>query len=95
MGGVKNEKVIWGMIGCGDVTEKKTGPGLYKAEGSQLRGVFNRTTKRAEDWVERHGHGQVYLNREEMLADTAITAVYIATPPESHYGYAIQALKVW
>ena len=30
------KKVIWGMIGCGDVTEKKTGPGLYKAEGSQV-----------------------------------------------------------
>ncbi|WP_373737380.1 Gfo/Idh/MocA family protein [Jeotgalibaca porci] len=87
------KEVIWGMIGCGDVTEKKTGPGLYKAEGSQLKGVFNRTTKRAEDWVERHGHGQVYVTVEEMLADSAITAVYIATPPESHYNYAIQALK--
>lgn len=87
------KEVIWGMIGCGDVTEKKTAPGLYKAEGSRLKGVFNRTTERAEDWVKRHGHGEVYQTVEELLTDPAITAVYIATPPESHYDYAMQAMK--
>ena len=32
------KETIWGMIGCGDVTEKKSGPGLYKANGSRLKG---------------------------------------------------------
>ncbi|MGP6139561.1 Gfo/Idh/MocA family protein [Jeotgalibaca sp. A127] len=85
-------EVVWGMIGCGDVTEKKTGPGLYKAKGSRLKGVFSRTQARAEDWVNRHGHGTAYLTVEEMLADAEITAVYIATPPDSHYAYAMQAI---
>ncbi|MBS1117214.1 MAG: oxidoreductase domain protein, partial [candidate division NC10 bacterium] len=26
----------WGMIGCGDVTEVKSGPGFQKAEHSRL-----------------------------------------------------------
>lgn len=87
------EKVVWGMIGCGDVTEKKTGPALYKSSGSVLKGVYNRTTAKAEDWVKRHEHGEVYETLEALLADEEINAVYIATPPDSHRDYAIQALQ--
>lgn len=87
------QEVVWGMIGCGDVTEKKTGPALYKATGSKLKGVYNRTKEKAVDWTKRHGHGQVYESVEMMLADPEINAVYIATPPASHYDYAIQALR--
>lgn len=87
------KEVVWGMIGTGDVTEKKTGPGLYKAQGSRLKGVYNRTIKKAENWTERHGHGIVYPTVEALLTDPEISAVYIATPPDSHYHYAIQAIK--
>ena len=83
------EKVVWGMIGCGDVTEKKTGPALYKSSGSVLKGVYNRTTAKAEDWVKRHEHGEVYETLEALLADEEINAVYIATPPDSHRDYEI------
>ena len=37
--GMDMKETVWGMIGCGDVTEKKSGPGLYKASGSRLKGV--------------------------------------------------------
>jgi hypothetical protein len=30
--------VRWGIIGCGDVTELKSGPGFKKASGSELVG---------------------------------------------------------
>lgn len=91
--GVREMKeVVWGMIGCGDVTEKKTGPGLYKAKGSRLKGVYNRSIERAESWVARHGHGMVYPTVADLLADSEITAIYIATPPDSHYHYAMKAI---
>ena len=86
------KETIWGMIGCGDVTEKKSGPGLYKTNGSRLKGVYNRTEAKAHDWVQRHGHGQVYGTVEELLADEEITAVYIATPPATHFDYAMQVI---
>ena len=86
------KETVWGMIGCGDVTEKKSGPGLYKANGSRLKGVYNRTEAKAHDWVKRHGHGQVYATVEELLADEEITAVYIATPPATHFDYAMQVI---
>ncbi len=86
------KETVWGMIGCGDVTEKKSGPGLYKANGSRLKGVYNRTEAKAHDWVQRHGHGQVYATVEELLADEEITAVYVATPPATHFDYAMQVI---
>lgn len=86
------KETVWGMIGCGDVTEKKSGPGLYKSNGSRLKGVYNRTEAKAHDWVQRHGHGQVYATVEELLADKEITAVYIATPPATHFDYAMQVI---
>ncbi|MHC4758476.1 MAG: gfo/Idh/MocA family oxidoreductase, partial [Planctomycetota bacterium] len=33
------DKVRWGIIGCGNVTEKKSGPAFYKADGSELVAV--------------------------------------------------------
>lgn len=83
------KKVVWGMIGCGDVTEVKNGPGLYLAENSVLKGVYNRTPSRAGSWVSRHAHGAVYSSAEELLADPEIEIVYVATTPDTHTRYAL------
>lgn len=79
----------WGMIGCGDVTEKKNGPGLYLARDSRLIGVTNRTKAKAEAWVRRHGAGRVYDSAAELLADPEVDIVYVATTPDCHKRYAI------
>ncbi|MDD3347164.1 Gfo/Idh/MocA family oxidoreductase [Oscillibacter sp.] len=84
-----DDMVRWGMIGCGDVTEEKNGPGLYRASHSTLAGVANRTEARAEDWVKRHGAGKVYDSAEALLADPQIDIVYVATTPNCHKKYAI------
>ena len=65
---------------------------LYKANGSRLKGVYNRTEAKAHGWVKRHGHGQVYATVEELLADEEINAVYIATPPATHFDYAMKVI---
>ena len=59
------------MIGTGDVTEKKSGPGFYKAKNSVLYGVTNRTLAKAEDYAKRHHGG--YLgskSREQSKTET-------------------------
>ena len=65
---------------------------LYKANGSRLKEVYNRTEAKAHGWVKRRGHGRVYATVEELLADEEITAVYIATPPATHFDYAMQVI---
>jgi predicted dehydrogenase len=88
------DKVRWGMVGCGVVTEKKSGPGLYKSEHSELRAVFDLDYDKAVDYAKRHGVPIVYKTVEEMLADKEIDAIYLPTPPKFHKEYAIRCLEV-
>jgi Predicted dehydrogenases and related proteins len=81
------------MIGHGDVTEVKSGPGLYKAEGASLVAVAGRTPEKARDWVARHNGARVCDTPEALLADPEIDIVYIATPPSTHKLYTLMAAK--
>ena len=74
----------WGIIGCGDVCERKSGPALARAAGSTLVAVMRRDAAAAADFATRHGVAASYGNVADLLADPAVNAVYIATPPASH-----------
>jgi len=78
------EQVRWGIIGCGDVTEVKSGPGFQKADGSSLVAVMRRDRAKADDYARRHGVPHVHGTAEALIADPEVDAVYIATPPASH-----------
>ena len=79
-----NDPVRWGIIGCGDVTEVKSGPGLQQAEGSELVAVMRRDAAKARDYAQRHGVPRWYDDADALIADDDVDAVYIATPPDSH-----------
>jgi predicted dehydrogenase len=85
------DTVRWGIIGCGDVTEVKSGPGFQKAAGSQLVAVMRRNGSLAADYARRHGVPRWYDSAEALIADPGVDAVYIATPPDSHASYALAA----
>jgi hypothetical protein len=84
------EIVRWGIIGCGDVTEVKSGPGFQKARGSALVAVMRRDRAKAEDFARRHGVPRAYADAEALIADPEVDAVYIATLPSSHRALALQ-----
>lgn len=88
----KNE-IRWGIIGCGDVTEVKSGPAFQKAEGSKLVAVMRRNGELAKDYALRHNVEKWYDNTEELINDPDVDAVYIATPPSSHKQYTIAVAK--
>jgi 1,5-anhydro-D-fructose reductase (1,5-anhydro-D-mannitol-forming) len=81
--------VRWGILGCGDVTEVKSGPGFSGAEGSELVAVMRRNGALAEDYARRHGVPRWYDSAEALIADPEVDAVYIATLPNSHADYAL------
>jgi 1,5-anhydro-D-fructose reductase (1,5-anhydro-D-mannitol-forming) len=81
--------IRWGILGCGDVTEVKSGPALARAEGSALVAVMRRTAHLAEDYARRHGVPRWYGSARELIADPDVTAVYIATPPGTHLELAL------
>ncbi|MBN2011476.1 Gfo/Idh/MocA family oxidoreductase [candidate division KSB1 bacterium] len=80
-------KVQWGIIGCGDVTEKKSGPGFQKAANSELVAVMRRDGNKARDYAERHNVPAWYDDADKLIYDPNVNAVYIATPPGSHEEY--------
>jgi predicted dehydrogenase len=83
--------IRWGIIGCGDVTEVKSGPAFQKASHSQLVAVMRRTGELAKDYAHRHGVPRWYDTADALINDPEVDAVYIATPPASHKEYTLQS----
>lgn len=86
------EKINWGIIGCGDVTEVKSGPAFNKVPNSSLVAVMRRDAAKAADYAKRHNVPKWYSNADELINDVDINAIYIATPPGSHEEYALRAI---
>lgn len=87
------EQVNWGILGCGDVTEVKSGPAFNKIAHSKIEAVMRRNAEKAADYAKRHQIEKWYSKADELINDSKINAIYIATPPAPHKTYAIQSLK--
>ena len=87
------ENINWGIIGCGDVCEKKSGPAFYKIKHSSLVAVMRRNEAKIKDFAQSHGVEKYYTEADKLINDPDINAIYIATPPNMHKRYAIQAME--
>jgi predicted dehydrogenase len=84
--------IRWGIVGCGNVTEVKSGPAFARASGSALVAVMRRDGALARDYAERHGVPKWYDDAAALIADPEVDAVYVATPPSTHKLYALMAI---
>lgn len=82
--------IRWGIIGCGDVTEIKSGPGFQQAERSSLVAVMRRDAAKAADYARRHQVPRWYAEADALIRDPEVDAVSIATPPASHCELALR-----
>lgn len=85
--------IRWGMIGCGDVTERKSAPAYQQVEGFSLHGVCSRREEKAKDYAKRHNVPVVFRDPQSLIQSPEIDAVYIATPPDSHHTLALQVAQ--
>lgn len=85
--------IKWGFIGCGEVTEKKSGPAFSLVENSMVVAVMSRSEDKARSYAQRHGIKRWYTDPQALLDDSEVNAVYIATPPSTHATFAIMAMK--
>jgi predicted dehydrogenase len=85
--------VQWGIIGCGDVTEKKSGPAFNKVRNSRLVAVMRRDEEKVRDYAQRHGVSKWYTNARQLIEDDEVNAIYVATPPLYHEEYTLLALN--
>ena len=89
----ENKVIRWGIIGCGAVTEVKSGPAYQKTVGFELAAVMRRDLKLAKSYAQRHKVPKFSDDAVELINDDNIDAIYIATPPDSHKHYALLVAK--
>ncbi len=82
--------IKWGIMGCGDVVEHKSGPAFNEVHGSELIAVMRRDIEKAKDYARRHGVRKYYSDINSLLKDDEIDAVYVATPPYLHAEHTIK-----
>ncbi len=86
------QQINWGIIGCGDVTEVKSGPAFNKVAQSSLVAVMRRDEAKVKDYAKRHNVPKYYTDAQALINDPDINAIYIATPPDSHEAYTLAAI---
>jgi len=89
---MKDNMIRWGMIGCGNVTEKKSAPAFNKIPHSRLVAVGSRTPEKAREYAKRNGIPAWYGDPMDVISDPEVDIVYVATPPGSHPEYALRTL---
>ncbi len=87
------KEIAWGFVGCGEATERKSGPAFNLIAGSHVEAVMSRRAEKARSYAERHGVKKWFTDPVELIEDEKVNAVYIATPPSSHVTYAIMAMR--
>jgi 1,5-anhydro-D-fructose reductase (1,5-anhydro-D-mannitol-forming) len=84
------QTIRWGILGCGNVTELKSGPPYQKTMGFKIEAVMRRDTEKAADYAKRHNINKHYSDADALINDPEIDAIYIATPPDTHHFYGLK-----
>ena len=85
--------VRWGIIGCGNVTEVKSGPPYSITPGFELTMVMRRDKAKLVDYATRHAIPNYTTDASELIHSNLVDAVYIATPPDTHKKYALMVAE--
>ena len=84
--------IRFGFIGCGDVTEVKSGPAFGRV-GAAVSVVMRRDGAKAADYARRHGVPRWTDDAREVVLADDVDAVYVATPPSTHAEYVRMAAE--
>ncbi|HSP11632.1 MAG TPA: Gfo/Idh/MocA family oxidoreductase [Salegentibacter sp.] len=85
-------KTRWGVIGLGKIAGKFC-TGLKAVKDAELYAVASRSLSKAENFAKEHGAKVAYGSYEEMLKDSDVDVVYIATPHVFHHGNTLLSLS--
>jgi predicted dehydrogenase len=85
------KKVKWGIIGAGGIADRRTMPGMELAENAEIYAVMEVNMEMASALKEKYNAAKAYDNEAELLADSGVEAVYIASPVVYHKKQALMA----
>ena len=74
----------WAIIGAGMHPHQKLAPAIGLTPDAELIAVLSRDQGRANAFAETHGAEAGYSNMDDLLADSRIDAVFVASPNAAH-----------
>src|SRR5579864_1330234 len=78
----------WVVIGIGDITTKRVIPAILAEPRSRLYGIVTRDPAKASPY-----EAKVWRDLDAALGDTAVDAVYVASPVSLHAPQTIASLR--
>jgi predicted dehydrogenase len=88
-----DQAVRWGLIGCGDIAAKRVAAALREAPHSSLVAVARARAELAAEFAQRHGARRWHADWHDLLRDSEVDAVYVATPVRLHAEQAVAAAE--
>ncbi len=83
----------WGLIGAGDISRKRIAPALRDSANCNFVAVNRSRADLAEEFAREFGAKKWFARFEDLLADTEVEAVYIATPVFLHAEQTVKAAE--
>lgn len=86
------KKIKWGFIGLGNIAHQFA-KDLLKVQEAELFAVASRTLEKAENFAAQYGAQKAYSSYQQLMEDSNVDIVYIATPHDSHVTLSVKALE--
>lgn len=83
----------WGIVSTGRHPDIKIAPAMAAADGAALVGVCSRDQQRAEAFAHKHHARAAYSRLGDLLADSRVDGVFVASPNALHAEHVIQAAE--
>ena len=87
------EIIKWGLIGCGDIAQKRVAPAICTLEGHRIEAIARKNPNRLGEFAEKFGVERTFGRAEELIENSQIDAVYLATPVNLHLQHTVLAAK--
>jgi predicted dehydrogenase len=81
----------WGIVGTGGIAHRFAAD-LAHAPGARIAAIHSRSAERAEEFRTAFGVDRAYTDLDALFADSAVDAVYLATPNALHAELTLRAI---
>ncbi len=83
----------WGLIGAGDIANKRVAAAIQADTNSELVAVCRRSGGPLHAFADQFGVPQRFTHADHLIASSGIDAVYIATPVDLHLPQTVAAAR--
>jgi predicted dehydrogenase len=87
------DKVLWGVLGAANIALMKVIPAMQRSERCEIAALASRDLPKARGAAAALAIPKAYGSYEELLADTAIEAIYNPLPNHLHVPWSIRAAE--